>query len=106
CRFECEDDPGKTDNTKVVHAYRIAQEAVANALKHGKAKTVTINLLRRGEIFVLKIINDETGFPEIPGGNRGMGLNIMVYRARVLGGSLNIRPGEKSGTVVEAVFPA
>jgi PAS domain S-box-containing protein len=105
CRFECE-VPVLIDDVNVsTHLYHIAREALNNALKHGKAKELVIALSVSGGDGFLSIRDDGTGFPEVSPNRRGMGLNIMNYRARTIGGSLEIRPNPAGGTVVSCSFP-
>ena len=94
------------------HLYRIAQEAVSNAVRHGRARHVAVTLAGGERQTRLRIEDDGVGFPARaePGGDlpapvrpnddRGMGVRIMHYRARVAGGELDIRPGPAGGTVV------
>lgn len=82
------------------HLFRIAQEAVSNALRHGKAKRIEIRFRREGERDGLTVTDDGVGFPQnLPQGD-GMGLDLMNYRATILGGTLEIQAGTKGGTVV------
>jgi signal transduction histidine kinase len=54
---------------------------------------------------VLSIQDDGSGIPKIAPGNKGMGMHLMNYRARMVGGSLEVRRAETGGTVVACVFP-
>ena len=105
CHFECK-VPVLIDDVNVsTHLYHIAREALNNALKHGKAKELLIALQVRGNDGILSICDNGTGFPD-PAPNRGgMGLNIMNYRARMIGGSLEIRANASGGTIVSCTFP-
>lgn len=88
-----------------IQLYRICQEALNNALKHGRAKNVTILLGRKAQAFRLTVADDGVGFTALPGNKQGMGMHSMQYRARALGGELKIdsHPGE--GTVVSCEIP-
>lgn len=96
------------DNAIATHLFRIAQEAVSNAIKHGKAAKILIDLTVTGDHLRLAIRDNGAGVNIIAGmsgakeriGNAGMGLNTMAYRARMIGGSLVVRPGERYGTIV------
>lgn len=105
CRFDCGPAIALTDNSKAVHVYRIAQEAVNNALKHSHAKHIGIILTQSNGSLALTVNDDGIGLPSQPRERRGMGLNIMAYRARMIGGALHVRPGAGGGTVVSLVFP-
>ena len=78
--------------------YRIAQEAVHNAVEHGAAREVQINLVFNHETLVLTIRDNGKGFPSNANGN-GMGLRIMRYRAQCIGGSCDVQSSSE-GTVV------
>jgi len=105
CTFKC-DKPGPMDDaTVVVHLYRIAQEAVTNAIKHGGAKNIQIELAYDGDNSVLAVRSDGLDFPGMQVKGTGMGLQIMNHRAEMIGGSLDIRKGDKGGTVMTCVFP-
>jgi PAS domain S-box-containing protein len=87
------------------HVYHIAQEAVTNAVRHGKATHVTIELGRADAHTILTVSDDGTGIPEPLEEGKGMGLHIMRYRARMIGGSLQVGRGTERGTVVRCTFP-
>jgi signal transduction histidine kinase len=92
------------DLALATHVYRIAQEALNNAVRHGKAKNVEIKLLAEDANFRLTIDDDGSGLgTAMPLG--GMGLQIMRFRARILGGSLEVRPRDRGGTSVDCVAP-
>ena len=78
--------------------YRIAQEAVHNAVEHGAAREVQINLTFNHETMVLTIRDNGKGFPTNANG-KGMGLRIMRYRAQCIGGSCDVQSSSE-GTVV------
>jgi signal transduction histidine kinase len=97
-----------TDET-ALNLYRVAQEAVSNAVKHGKARHVTIDLVAaRG--LTLSIQDDGIGFDvvKVMKGPRtgGMGLLVMKYRAGVIGGKLQISPAIGGGTLVRCELPS
>ena len=100
CSFLCPEPPQILDNTLAVHLFRIAQEAVNNATKHGHAKAVIIALESTDGIVSLRVSDDGIGFSPTRSSRRGMGLNIMRYRARMIGGTLEIQSNSPSGTVV------
>ncbi len=88
------------DSSESNHIYRIAQEAVNNAIKHGHAREVVIDLHVTGESVTL-IVSDN-GMGVAPGANltSGMGLKIMRYRATMLGGEVKIEAPSEGGTRV------
>lgn len=79
------------DNAAATHLYRIAQEAVSNAIKHGKARCMVINLARDRDWTVLSIKNDGAELPENQPGNVGLGGRIMNFRAGMIGGVIEMR---------------
>jgi signal transduction histidine kinase len=86
------------------HLYRIAQEAVQNAFKHGRAKNISITLDRHKNLVSLVVKDDGIGIPLHPG-ESGMGLKNMQTRARLIGGVLEIRRRKHGGTAVTCQFP-
>jgi PAS domain S-box-containing protein len=93
------------DLNKAAQVYRIAQEAIENAIKHGEAKKITVRLAKQNGHVNLTVQDDGKGFPKGLPKSRGMGLQIMKYRAGMLAGSFNIKPGVRKGTVVTCSFP-
>jgi signal transduction histidine kinase len=84
--------------------YRVAQEALTNALRHSGASRVSLSLSKAGRQVILEVSDDGHGFvPEAP--SSGVGLASMAERASAAGGALTIRSGE-SGTVVRMTVPA
>jgi PAS domain S-box-containing protein len=105
CRFECRDSVFVHDEALADHLYRLTQEAVNNAIKHGHAKNITIGLavVQRGG--VLTIRDDGCGFEVNRASQSGLGLRIMNYRSKMISGSLNIQSSLNSGSVVRCYFP-
>jgi two-component system CheB/CheR fusion protein len=100
CRFEQIGDNRVRDNTAATHLYRIAQEAVSNAAKHGRATRVVITLASGEERVRLRIQDNGIGFPDVPTESQGIGVRTMHYRARIIGAMLDIRDHPEGGTVV------
>jgi signal transduction histidine kinase len=82
------------------HLYRIAQEAVTNAVRHGKATQVSIHLAGMSRKVRLAISDNGIGIGENAGSGPGMGLKIMQYRARIAHGELKVERLEPRGTRV------
>jgi signal transduction histidine kinase len=93
------------DQAVATHLFRLAQEALNNAVRHGKAKHVTLELTQAGEYLALTIQDDGVGLPKTGPPKPGLGLKIMQYRAQKLGGVLQVQPGPHGGTVVSCIFP-
>lgn len=104
CRFVCEHPPAIVENTIALHLYYIGQEAIANAAKHGKAKSVVITLEPANDRFALTIKDDGAGFSANGTRQSGMGLRIMDYRARVIGATLEVKSTPGAGTQLTCVF--
>jgi len=104
CRFECAEPILVSDNGVATHLYRIAQEAINNAIKHGKAREVAVRLRRDTHSAQLVVTDHGAGFPKDLPNNGGMGLQIMKYRAGMIGASLEIRPANGQGTTVVCTF--
>ena len=104
CRFECAEPLLFSDRTVATHLYRIAQEAINNAIKHGKAREITLRLRRDASSAQLVVSDNGLGFSRAPANNGGMGLQIMKYRAGMIGATLDIRPANGQGTAVVCTF--
>ena len=104
CEFQME---GVSDLSQEAasHLYYIAQEAVNNALKHSKATSLRLRLERVDSLVKLQISDDGVGLAPGIGRGNGMGMHIMRYRARAVGGTLSVHAGQPSGTVVLCVTP-
>jgi len=90
-----------TDHAVAIHLYRIVQEAVNNAIQHGKAQQITIMLsVRREGGMTLMVQDNGVGFPTNVAERHGMGLRIMHHRARMIGALLEVRRGAHGGTCV------
>jgi PAS domain S-box-containing protein len=105
CRFLCNQSVSVNTMVEAKQLYRIAQEAVTNAAKHGKARTITIELSSTEDVCILSVKNDGRDFQKPSRTKNGLGLKIMEYRANLIGGVLEIRKGNKHGTVVTCTVP-
>jgi signal transduction histidine kinase len=100
CVFDCPAPVWLRDNAVATHLYRIAQEAVQNAMRHAQAQKVVIHLFTQSGRIVLGVKDDGVGIPEGRDGHRGMGLRVMQYRASRVGGSLAVQRDPAGGTSV------
>ena len=105
CKLDVDEQISITNADVSMHLFRLAQEAINNAVKHGKAKSVLITFRREAGKIMLRVEDDGFGFPAERNENPGLGLRIMNYRAQKIGGSLEIGPGENGGTRVTCIFP-
>lgn len=99
CVFRCDHPVQIHDNAIATHLYRIAQEAVSNAIKHGRAPRIEIGLAAEADRVFLAVKDDGCGIPATPP-RTGAGLRIMQYRAGMIGGSVIVQRGVPSGTTV------
>ncbi len=104
CRFEGDVLFPSLDPAVETHLYRIAQEAVSNALRHGRGRHIAISLRFRDGGGSLSIEDDGVGIPEEKLVQEGIGLHTMNYRARLIGASLEVRPIAPHGTAVSCAF--
>ena len=104
CTCDCQQPILIDDHTKAMHLYYIANEAVNNSIRHGKAKRIVISTKQQNGNVSLAVSDDGAGIPDESIRKRGSGLRIMNYRARMIGGSLEIRPGPGGGTIVRCSF--
>jgi PAS domain S-box-containing protein len=105
CRIECPKPVLIRNNVFATHLYRIVQEAINNAVKHGNAKNIFVSLKPAGDRFALTVTDDGAGFSEKTKKSGGMGLHIMKYRASVLDAALEVRSNiDGLGTSVICVF--
>ncbi|MHC4633026.1 MAG: PAS domain-containing sensor histidine kinase [Planctomycetota bacterium] len=105
CKFKCNNVIPIRDPVMARHIYRIVQEAITNAVRHGKAKNIRIELASTEGRSTLKVANDGKDFPRILAKKKGLGLKIMEYRAKMICGMLEVGRGRKGGTIVTCRFP-
>jgi chemotaxis methyl-accepting protein methylase/signal transduction histidine kinase/PAS domain-containing protein len=105
CSVTCE-TPIVIDNSRVAtQLYRIAQEAVTNALRHAEAEHITIRLHAEGGTTTLMVSDDGVGIHHRVPNENGIGLRIMRHRAMSMGAVLSAGPGADGGTVVTCTLP-
>jgi PAS domain S-box-containing protein len=105
CTFRCKHRILVTNPIVAGHLYRIAQEAVNNAMKHGHPTRVTLMLSKVGEKTVLGVKDNGKGFSLPAKRVKGMGLHIMRHRSDVIDGTLVIQRHPKGGTEVVCTVP-
>lgn len=98
CRFRSRASSAHWDEHTAMHLYRIAQEAINNATRHGKAKNIFLFFTAADHSIKLRVVDDGRGISEST--SEGVGLDIMRYRARLIGGQLTIRRRNGRGTVI------
>jgi signal transduction histidine kinase len=105
CECECPQAVILHNENSSMHLYHIAQEAVTNAIKHGKAKHIQITLTQTDKLICLTIVDDGIGLPGGARKRQGLGLEIMAYRARKIGALFDIERLPNSGTRVSCTLP-
>lgn len=98
------DEGVRIGGAAAVHIYRIAQEAIYNAVRHAAPTQITISLRQDADNLSLEVADDGNGLPESASAP-GMGLQIMGYRARMIGAELEIESNQEQGTRVRLRLP-
>jgi signal transduction histidine kinase len=104
CRFDCPTPVPIPDQDVATNLFRIAQEAVQNALRHAEAGTIVIALDGGENEIRLSVSDDGCGLPVRRTG-LGIGLEIMSYRAHAVGARFSVEPREPRGTTVTCTLP-
>ena len=105
CRFLCRSPVELASGQSAKHLYRIAQEAVNNALKYAKARHIRIRLSQIDALVKLQVSDDGIGMSKKKMIDGGMGLQVMRHRAQVIGGTLDIVSQLRKGVVVTCTLP-
>jgi len=105
CRFECDPPVDVPDPVTGLHVFRIAQEAVNNAVRHGTPKQITVSLARAAQVLEVTVSDDGCGLGEIPAGHPGTGLEGMRERVEILGGTFSVQSALGHGTLIRAALP-
>ncbi len=100
CAFECPTPVAIENPTTANELYRIAQEAILNAVRHAHATRITVRLTQTNDEACLTVADNGPGLPAEVENAPGMGLRVMRYRASLIGGQLVIRPRRRGGTEV------
>ncbi len=110
CRVACDKSMNRLDKAVQIQLFRIIQESIRNAVRHGEARTIQIQTARARNEAIVLVKNDGRRFPTekmrlTVANSHGMGLKIMHYRARLIGATLEFTPGRKSGCTVRCTIP-
>ena len=106
CRFEALGVPPRCSHDAAMHLYRITQEAINNAIRHGSARSVNVTLATNGTTGRVMVEDDGEGFdPSAQRTEPGVGLRLMNYRAAIIGGTFSVAPRPGGGMTVECTFP-
>jgi PAS domain S-box-containing protein len=104
CVFQCEEPVLLEDSAVATHLYRIAQEAMSNAIKYSKASQITVRLEKLSELSALIITDDGIGISDCRNLRRGRGLNILRHRARLIDARLDVLTSPSGGATVRCIF--
>lgn len=107
CDFEFEGQ-GRVlmlNDEDAIHLYRIAQEAISNAVRHSHGKQIVVGWKTESDLMTLTISDDGVGLPESPQRRSGMGLRIMAYRASLIGATFKVERLPSRGTRVTCTVP-
>ena len=104
CRFEMDEPIHCEDNAAATHLYRIAQEALTNAMKHSGASEVIVRVEKRAGEASLIVRDNGCGFPADALKCTGRGVTILRHRADLIGARLNIHSKDGRGTTIECCF--
>ncbi len=104
CRFEGNPPVLVADANAATHLYRIAQEAVNNALKHGHPTRIRLSLTRQGDQVKLKVSDNGEGITKSLESVDGMGVRVMQYRAGLIGAKLQITSRPHKGVTISCLF--
>lgn len=105
CEVEAQEVLEEMPSATATHLYRIAQEAVINAVKHGHPRQILMRLQSRGGQLVLEIDNDGQPLAQAAGDQEGMGLRIMRYRSELIGGTFALGLAPEQGVRVRCSVP-
>ncbi|MBN2326134.1 MAG: PAS domain-containing protein [Candidatus Omnitrophica bacterium] len=105
CRLYYDKDISIPDKSTAMHLYRIIQEALNNAIRHGRAKHIRVNVTSNSNHILLRVEDDGVGIPPNIENAAGMGIRIMKYRARMIKASLQFQALNNQGTIVACSIP-
>lgn len=105
CSVQAEASVRPRDAGAALHLYQIAQEAIANAVRHGGAREITLRLAAAPEGGELTVTDNGRGLPPDAATRGGLGLRLMQHRAALFGGTVEVGPGDGGGTKVRCGFP-
>jgi signal transduction histidine kinase len=104
-RFEENGNTQIPDSHAGIQLYRIAQEALSNAMNHSEGSRIVISLHREDGELRLVVSDNGKGFSNSSTSSAGLGLGTMKYRAHAIGARLDISPGPERGTRVVCRVP-
>jgi signal transduction histidine kinase len=103
--FEAADRIHIGDPATAMHLYRIAQEALSNAVRHASARHIALRVTYESETLAITVADDGSGYSRDATGSMGMGLRTMQYRAQLIGARVTINSIPSRGTSVSCTLP-
>lgn len=104
CHFSCDRDCEFNDHEVAIHLFRITQEAVSNAVKHGHASSIVLRMTRLPNSQTLEILDNGCGI-DTPTISTGLGLRSMRYRAEMINATLDISSRAEGGSRIAVSLP-
>ena len=105
CDFHCPAPLPRQDKEVEGHLFRIAQEGVSNAVRHGRVKRIVIEWTSNDRRVFLRVMDDGRGFPAKGVASGGMGITIMRYRVRMMKGTISFERGALGGASIFCSVP-
>ena len=105
CTFTCTGSTPVAESSTATHLYRIAQEAVRNAARHGKAGQIHVELTLEANRLEVKVADNGQGLPPPESRGAGLGLRIMAHRASMIGARFSVAAQTGGGTLVHVRLP-
>jgi signal transduction histidine kinase len=99
CHVSCDPSIATHDSATLIQLYRITQEAISNAIRHGRSRNIYVDLVQTTDRLILSIEDDGVGI-DPSNARHGLGMRTMSHRASLIGGNLVIEPAGGGGTVV------
>lgn len=106
CEFVCDEPVSLKKRITATNLLRIVQEAVTNAIKHGRARRIAISLRQTADQLILQVQDDGIGLNRQTPSSAGLGLQIMRCRAAVIDATLNIQQIDGDGVRVTCSVPS
>jgi PAS domain S-box-containing protein len=105
CGLHCHKSLALKDNETAIHLFRIAQEAVNNAVKHSRGSEVMIDLSHRNGVLRLAVTDNGKGLSTTKRPHQGMGLELMKHRANLIVAELHVESQIGRGVTVTCTVP-
>jgi signal transduction histidine kinase len=105
-RFSADSPSRAVDGDLALCLFRVAQEALANAVRHGHPRAIAVHMKRAGEEIELSVFDNGVGFRVGERAGSGLGLRSINERVRLLGGRFTVESDHERGTRLRAVVPA